>query len=925
MQGGRETAGEPIVVEDGIVGREEEVARIESFVASAGPAALVIEGEAGIGKTTVWRHGVALLEAAGMRVLRTTPAASESALPLSALTDLFEADYGLVRTDLPAPQRKALDVALALAEPSDPSAQDARVLHAATLSYLRELVRTGPVALAVDDCQWVDPESAAAVTYALRRIDDESILCLFSFRTEVEPALEVSQFGDLLLERISVGPLSLGATQRVLLDELGVTYPRPLVRRLVDTSGGNPFYALELARALERGDKVRPDEPPALTQTLDVLVADRLDGTSEAARGLLGALSLAPSATLRLLEALGSLDALDECVVAGLVEVDESSVRFTHPLLAAGAHARLGPEERRSHHAALAVALEDPVERGRHLARSTIGPSAEVADELGGVAAIAAGRGLPATAAEIAEDAIRLTPPADAGSTRDRRLLAARFHIQAGAFERGGELLDDVIPLLVAGNERADALRLRARATSDIDAEWDLLRQALAETDEPSIAAEVNALAVRNRLYVGDLGSALHAARAADEQARQTGDRRRIAAATTTRGLMEIWGTGAPDPEVYERARMLAESGEELPSDAYSNPQTLLGAHGLYRYELDEARRWYPLALSAAERAGDIDSSETFLWGLAQLEVRAGRYAVAGEYVERLRESTLTYDRHSLSLRWIEGVLATHQGRVDDARSALDETIAQAEERGNWFFVVYGRAALGFLELSMRDPQAAVNALDPVLTAPVVVGGDPGQTGLLPIAAEALIALGATDRAHPLVAHLEERADELAHPWSRGAADRCRGLLLADEREFDGAFDAFARSLASFDLVIAPLDRARTLLALGATQRRVRQRRAARESLEAAAAAFEELGAPLWVEHARAEASRIGGRAPRSGDLTANERRIAELVGAGMTNKEVAAALFVSDRTVESALTQIYRKLDVRSRTELARRLGSDA
>jgi DNA-binding CsgD family transcriptional regulator len=283
-----------------------------------------------------------------------------------------------------------------------------------------------------------------------------------------------------------------------------------------------------------------------------------------------------------------------------------------------------------------------------------------------------------------------------------------------------------------------------------------------------------------------------------------------------------------------------------------------------------------------------------------------------------------TYDLRRKSLRWIEGVLATYEGRVDEARAALDHVIAQAESEGNWFFVVYGRSALGFLELSVGDAPATIAAVDPVLSTPFVVEGDPGQTGVLPIAAEALVATGELARAGSVVAHLEARGRELGHPWCVASAGRCRGLLLGAAREFERAFAAFDDALAQHDLVPAPFDRARTLLALGSVQGRARKRRAARASLEAAELVFEDLGTPLWAQTARAELDRVGGRADAPGELSPHERRIAALVSEGLTNKEVAAALYVSDRTVESALTQIYRKLGVRSRTELARKLGSD-
>jgi DNA-binding CsgD family transcriptional regulator len=327
------------------------------------------------------------------------------------------------------------------------------------------------------------------------------------------------------------------------------------------------------------------------------------------------------------------------------------------------------------------------------------------------------------------------------------------------------------------------------------------------------------------------------------------------------------------------------------------------------------------VAAIAADEAADVDSLETFWWGLAQLEVRAGRYAAARGYVDSLRESADSSDRRPLSVQWIEGVLATYEGRVEDARETLDETLVRATEGENWFFDAYTRSALAFLELSLGRASAAVAVLGPALVRPFVVEGDPGQTGILPLAAEALVLTGAFEDAAAIVDRLERRGLELAHPWCLASAARCHGVLLAQSGDLEGAVESLNVALDLNATLDVPFEHARTLLVLGEIQRRARSRRAARESLEEALDAFQDLGTPLWAEQARTELGRIGGRAPARGALTPNESRIAALVCEGKTNKEVAAALYVTDRTVESALTQIYRKLGVRSRTELARAL----
>jgi DNA-binding CsgD family transcriptional regulator len=200
---------------------------------------------------------------------------------------------------------------------------------------------------------------------------------------------------------------------------------------------------------------------------------------------------------------------------------------------------------------------------------------------------------------------------------------------------------------------------------------------------------------------------------------------------------------------------------------------------------------------------------------------------------------------------------------------------------------------------------------------------DPAERLELGDLLEALIAVGDLGEAEEILATWQERADALDRAWALAILARSRGLLLAARGDFEGAFPSFERALAEHARSTDPFQRARTLLALGKTQRRAKRRAAARTTLEEALAAFERLGAPLWADQARAELARIGGRAPARGDLTEAERRIAELVAEGRTNREVAAALFLTDHSVETALTRVYRKLGVRSRSELARLLSA--
>jgi DNA-binding CsgD family transcriptional regulator len=231
-------------------------------------------------------------------------------------------------------------------------------------------------------------------------------------------------------------------------------------------------------------------------------------------------------------------------------------------------------------------------------------------------------------------------------------------------------------------------------------------------------------------------------------------------------------------------------------------------------------------------------------------------------------------------------------------------------------------AALGFLELSLGDHEAAHRRLEPLSDMVAAIGlGEPGVVRFLPDEIEALVALGALDRARVLTTMLEERGHALDRPWAIATGARSSALVAAADGDFDRARDALGRALAAHDRLSEPFERGRTLLVQGMIERRAKQRGEARGALTGALEVFDSLGAPLWAEKAAAELARIPGRAPSSGELSATERAIAELVAAGLSNKEIAAKLFVTVRTVEANLTRIYGKLGVHSRTELGREL----
>jgi DNA-binding CsgD family transcriptional regulator len=261
-----------------------------------------------------------------------------------------------------------------------------------------------------------------------------------------------------------------------------------------------------------------------------------------------------------------------------------------------------------------------------------------------------------------------------------------------------------------------------------------------------------------------------------------------------------------------------------------------------------------------------------------------------------------------------------------DARARADRALARAREQGNRRAQAMHLWVLGFIELSGDDPAAALEHLRPAWQIYDELGYfEPGHRLELADTLEALIAVGELDEAERRLVPWEERARALDRAWAIAITARCRARLLAVRGDLESAFAAFDDALAAHERSVYPFEHARTLLALGATQRRAKQRGAARATLEQALGTFEQLGAPLWADKTRAELARIGGRSRSGGELTESERRIAALVGEGRSNREVAAALFLAEHTVETVLSRVYRKLGIRSRTELANRLARQA
>jgi DNA-binding CsgD family transcriptional regulator len=903
-----------------LVGRDDELGAIIGVLDTEQlPGTVVLPGEAGIGKTTLWLAGIDAAADRGYRVLSSRPTGAETRFSFSGLTDLLGNTVGEVVSKLPPVQRRALQSALLLDE-SELDADD-RAVAAAFLAALRLLARDGPVCVAVDDVQWLDAASVAVLGYALARLDDEPVAALLGVRGEVPEWLRRLLPGDSL-RTVEVAGLSLGATHEMLHARLGATFARPTLIRLWETSRGNPFFTLELASALQRnGGSLAPGEELPIPSSLEELLHARIDSLGPAALEVARVVAALADPTVNLVDAavVAWFDAgLDEALDARIVELDEERLRFTHPLLGSAVAARQTPARRRSLHARLAEIVVSAEERARHLALATAEPDQEVASSLEEASRTARAHGASAAAADLAEQAIRLTPASDSDDARRRLFLAADLHHGAGDAERANALLEEARRAAAPGIERATVLAYLARAQVSPQRAIPLYHEALLEAQgDNALQATIHfGLAMWMRVGGDGFRRALEHAELAVSLASDIVDAELRCQVLGEYGRTHFAAGRGIAWETMEGALSAERSLDGWP--LHDGPTFRFGEQLLWSVHLDRARALFQDARDAGLARNDPVVESDALWGLGFVEWRAGNWEQAERYtadsinLQKQLGRLLPHDELPAAIIW------AHQGRVEDARARAQAAIARADAADMRIPQSGHSWVLGFVELSLGDASAALAFLRQSYELRDTDTLDPGERPELGDLLEALISVGELDEAEEVLTTWHERAASLDRAWALAILARCRGLLLAARADLDGAFASFERSLDEHTRATDPFQHARTLLALGRTQRRAKKRGDARGTLEEALARFERLGAPLWAEQTRAELTRIGGRSPSNGELTEAESRIAMLVAEGRTNREVAAALFLTVHSVETTLTRVYRKLEVRSRAELA-------
>ncbi len=897
-------------------GRSAERARIDELLAAARSGrsgVLALRGEPGIGKSALL--GYAATHADGFRVLAGAGTESESEFPFAAVHQLLGPLWDRTAV-LPERQRTAVDAAFG----RGPAAGDDRFLVSlGILGLLSDAADERPVLCLIDDAQWLDVPSADALAFVARRLEAEGIVMLFAVRDD---ATVLAAAG---LPEARLGALDTASALALLSD--GPPVSARVRDLLVDLTAGHPLALRELAASLSTdqldGRAPLPDRLP-LGEGLGKVILERIRLLPNATQTMLLLAAAEQTGDVRGVLAAADLldlpaDALDDAEAAGIVAVVGDNVTFRQPMVRSAVYGGAPFLARRAAHRALAAILtrrEDAERRTWQLAAAAVGPEETLAAQLAAVADAATARGGHASAATALERAAELTPSAE---TQARRLLAAaRSAWRAGKPERAGVALEKAAPLTTDVHLRAGISRLHGRiafACGEPDAAYEHLRDGadLIEAVDPALAASMLAEVGQIAWVVGD------ARRVGDAAGRLLAlpaptDRTAVTASLVVGLASFLQGDTAAATAALHR---VAESVER------SDDAMLLGqiaSAALFVGDDARALSMFTRAVAVARTAGAVDTLPMLMAPLGALQAWTGRYgSAATTATEGLRLALDTGQgnpaaHHRSVLAWMAAV----QGREQDCRDAAAATLARAI--GHRLGPQAGIASwsLALLDLGMGRAASAFDRLQAMATARTGEGHDVVTTFAAADRVEAAMRVNRPDQAAAAAITLRAWAGHVQAPWALALAARCDALL--DE----GSEEHFARAAELHAASSRPFDAARTELLRGESLRRRRSRAQARTHLRAACEAFEGLGATPWADRARVELQATGEttrkRDPSTlSQLTPQELHIARLVGAGGTNREIAAELFLSPRTVDYHLHKVFTKLGITSRAELVR------
>ena len=907
-----------------LYGRDAERAQIGALLEAARDSrsgALVIRGEPGIGKTALL--GDAREQARDMKVLAARGVESESELPFAALHQLLSP--ALDRIDrLPGPQGSALRGAFGL---GDGTASEPFLVYAACLSLLADIAEDGALLCIVDDAHWLDTGSSDALLFVARRLDAEGIAMLFGARED-----EVRTFEAAGIDSLMLGRLDETAAAEILSREAEKAAPG-VRERLLEQARGNALALVELPSALTfaqlAGDEALPEMLP-LTRQVESVFLERVRRLSVEAQQLMlvAAADDAGDAArvTRAAEFLGATsDALDAAEQAGLVSVQGNRLEFRHPLVRSAVYEAATSSERRAAHRVLAQALLDDNEhadsRAWHLASSVLKADETAVRALDEAGARARERGGYMAAAKAFARSAELSGDAAA---RGRRLVHAACNLSlAGRDEEALDAADRAAPLVDDPVLRGDLAHVRTVAAVRRGRPADVVPLVLEAARavapvQPGKAIELLMDAATAAWQGGDEAAYLDASRQGGTVVPPEGDE---AAAVIGRSLAGFAAMLDGDTETgVAKLNELAAWGER----ANSSSHVVWASFGAIW--LDDQPRFAALldrAISLARERGELGTL------VDALGIRAVQVAIAQHFDQAEIAATeavrLARELNAENLEFVPlgtlALVAAIRGRDEEAVRNGEKVLERAPPRGLRLRASTAIWALALVELGRLRWSNALERLEELEDSM-----DPAVALTLPDRIEAAVRADRLDEAQAALPRFEAWAAYSGSPSAPSQLAACRALLSGGKeatRHFEAAIDAVAAA--------RPFDRARIHLLYGEHLRRERRRTDSRVHLRSALETFELLRAEPWAERARMELRASGEKArkrdPSTIDqLTAQELQIARLVGEGQSNKEVAAQLFLSPRTIDYHLRNVFVKLGITSRTQLARlRLDEEA
>jgi DNA-binding CsgD family transcriptional regulator len=911
------------LTEDALVGREADTGITDRLLADAvsgRSGVLVLTGEAGVGKSTLLAYARA--RASGMGVLQTAGVQSEAEIQFAALYQLLRPALDRINS-LPPRQSAALGAALGMV-PGRPA--NRFLIGTAVLSLLAEAAGDRPLLCLVDDAGWLDYESAVAIAFAARRLQAEAVVMIVAAR-----AVDGTPFAGFPVRPIE----GLSRSQAETL--LAARHPRadPLIReRVIDRAAGNPLALLEFAGRLQDVEQlVQPFSAGLAPTAVESLYLEQVRRLPDDTQLLLLAAAAEDSQALGLIMRAGSKlgiepAALEPAEQAGIVSVTADQITFGHPLARSAAYTGAAFTRRQRVHKALADACgpEEPDRRAWHHAAAALAPDEEVARELESTACRAQVRSGQGAASAALERAAQLS--GDAGAKAVRLTAAAEAAWRAGNGDRAIALVTEATPLPGNARLRADAAEIRGL----VQAQSGMPRQAaaallaaarnIAPTD-PRRSMRLATIAAEAAWFAGHgerLGQLDTFVSSLPASGGMPGGFRRVyigALAATLRG-----GLPAAASQLRAAAARTGRLSEQ-------RPLTWAGDCALLLHDSPTAQELYSQAVDRARELANIADLMHALHLRARCELELGKMAVAeadaAEAVQLGRQLNQPgVVAHSLA---VLARVAALRGDAGESRRRAAEALEHAVPHRLHLAVCAAVLANAELDVSQGRPDAALERLEPLIADPLA---HPGYLiELASMTVEAAARARTPARGQPALALCEAWVQCLDAAAPRATLARCRGLL-ADGAQADRHFGAALRLHRE---QANPLDQARTWLNLGEQLRRTGSRAAARPHLRSAMEAFDSLGARLLADRA-AEELRASGEVARRrppgaiGDLTPRERQVARLAAAGHSNSEVAARLFLSQKTVEYHLHKVFTKLGVTSRTDLAAagdQLGSAA